>query len=102
MRKAVVGALVLAAIVVGFLIYQHGSHGSGGTAHKDTPVGKLASAKSSGPHEEPAASVLFDDDPAGTLRLEGLVVDAEDHPVGGATVTLSSHPPHTATTGSGH
>jgi len=43
-------------------------------------------------------SVLVDDDPRGALRLEGQVVDSEDHPVGGAIVTLGSNPPRTATT----
>jgi hypothetical protein len=42
--------------------------------------------------------VLADDDPKGTLRLEGQVLDAQDHPVGGATVVLGSSPPRTATT----
>ena len=43
-------------------------------------------------------AVLVDDDPKGTLRLEGQVVDGEDHPVSGATVLVSSNPPRTATT----
>jgi uncharacterized GH25 family protein len=46
----------------------------------------------------PQAPVLVDDDPAGTLRLEGQVVDADDHPAGGVTVVLGSNPPRTATT----
>lgn len=43
-------------------------------------------------------AVLIDDDPVGTLRLEGQVIDAQQQPVGGATVVLSSNPPRTATT----
>src|SRR5258706_6303046 len=42
--------------------------------------------------------VRIDDDPAGDLRLEGQVVDSDDHPVGGATVVLGSNPPRVATT----
>ena len=42
--------------------------------------------------------VVVDDDPRGTLRLEGQVVDSDEHPVSGATVTLGSNPPRTATT----
>jgi protocatechuate 3,4-dioxygenase beta subunit len=42
--------------------------------------------------------VLVDDDPKGTLRLEGEVVDADDRPVAGATVLLGSNPPRTTTT----
>src|SRR5687768_9167384 len=39
--------------------------------------------------------VLVDDDPKGALRLEGQVVDADDKPVAGAVVVLSSNPPRT-------
>jgi uncharacterized GH25 family protein len=42
--------------------------------------------------------ILVDDDPRGDLRLEGQVVDTDDHPVAGALVVLSSNPPRTATT----
>jgi protocatechuate 3,4-dioxygenase beta subunit len=56
-----------------------------------TPRGERAT-------DEPTAPVLVDDDPRGTLRLEGQVVDAQEHPVGGAIVVLSSNPPRTATT----
>jgi uncharacterized GH25 family protein len=42
-------------------------------------------------------SVIVDDDPKGDLRLEGQVVDSDDHPVAGATVILSSNPPRTVT-----
>ncbi|HEX8113188.1 MAG TPA: hypothetical protein VF516_35905, partial [Kofleriaceae bacterium] len=33
--------------------------------------------------------MVIDDDPRGTLRLEGQVIDAEDHGVGGATVVIT-------------
>ncbi len=42
--------------------------------------------------------VLVDDDPAGALRLEGLVLSADDRPVEGATVVVSANPPRTTTT----
>jgi hypothetical protein len=42
--------------------------------------------------------VRIDDDPKGTLRLEGQVIDADDHPVKGATVVLGANPPRTTTT----
>src|SRR3954470_21979408 len=42
--------------------------------------------------------VVIDDDPRGTLRLEGQVIDAEDHPVGGATVVIASNPPRSLLT----
>jgi len=43
-------------------------------------------------------AILVDDDPAGALQLEGLVLDAADKPVAGATVVVSSNPRRTATT----
>ncbi len=42
--------------------------------------------------------VMIDDDPKGDLRLEGQVIDADDKPVGGATVVLSANPPKTIVT----
>lgn len=42
--------------------------------------------------------VMIDDDPVGTLRLEGMVQDAAKQPVAGATVVLASNPPRTTTT----
>ena len=43
-------------------------------------------------------TVLIDDDPTGTLRLEGLVLDADEQPVAGATVVVSTNPRRTTTT----
>src|SRR5262245_44989655 len=53
-------------------------------------------AQDRGSEREPLA-LLVDDDPKGTLRLEGQVVDHDDKPVAGATVVLSSNPPRTTT-----
>jgi len=39
------------------------------------------------------SSVISEDDPIGSLRLEGQVVDADGHGVGGAQVTIDSMPP---------
>lgn len=39
------------------------------------------------------AGVQSDDDPPGTLRLEGQVVDLDDAPIAGATVVVDSNPP---------
>ena len=43
-------------------------------------------------------AILIDDDPAGALLLEGLVLDAEDKPVVEATVIVSSNPRRRAVT----
>ena len=44
------------------------------------------------------AQILIDDDPAGDLRLEGLVLTADDKPVAGATVVVSTNPSRHVTT----
>jgi hypothetical protein len=44
--------------------------------------------------------VLANDDPAGKLRLEGIVLGQGDNPVPNATVVLDAAPPRTATTDS--
>jgi len=60
------------------------------------PAGRAERAQRGEPGELPR--VRIDDDPRGTLRLEGQVVDADDHGVGGATVVITSNPARTATT----
>lgn len=50
---------------------------------------------SSGPRP---SEVALEDDPVGPLLLEGQVLDADEQPVGGAAVHLSSVPPRTTTT----
>jgi len=53
------------------------------------------------PSQPPATmpTMRFDSDPIGPLRLEGMVVDADEQPVPGVLVVLSSNPPKTATSG---
>lgn len=45
-----------------------------------------------------SAEASYDDDPAGTIRLEGQVIDAKDQPVAGARVAIDSNPPKTVVT----
>src|SRR5690349_13059987 len=100
MRKA--GLAVVVAILVGGGLWWwlHRSH--------ELPASAPA-AKSETAHPAPqrgtgtdeptnAAAVLVEDDPVGDLRLEGIVLDADEKPVGGALVTLGSNPPREATT----
>src|SRR5438046_2615510 len=42
--------------------------------------------------------VMIDDDPKGSLQLEGQVIDAEDHGVAGAVVVIAANPPRSMTT----
>ncbi|HEY5923637.1 MAG TPA: carboxypeptidase-like regulatory domain-containing protein [Kofleriaceae bacterium] len=102
MRKPVlltVGIAVIAAFVWWFFLRSPsrpaGSQSAAKTEAKTT-LAKPAPTQDRGPERE-VLGFLVDDDPKGTLRLEGQVVDADDKPVAGATVVLSSNPPRTAT-----
>lgn len=46
-----------------------------------------------------APEIAHDDDPKGTLRIEGQVIDDKDRPVAGALVAIDANPPRTAETG---
>src|SRR5262245_15109520 len=102
MRKpvlALIGVAVVAACVWWFFLRTPSrpseTHATAKTEGKVTQ-GKPAQPQDRGSEREPLA-FLIDDDPKGTLRLEGQVVDENDKPVAGATVVLSSNPPRTAT-----
>ena len=101
MRKGVIAALGL--IVVGAVIFwfvRGGSHETTASRAKPDKPAAAGGPKRDQPRDNDVAGpVLIDDDPRGALRLEGEVVDAEDHPVVGATVVLASHPPRTAKSG---
>lgn len=45
--------------------------------------------------------IVFDDDPKGTLRIEGQVIDEKDQGVAGAQVAIDSNPPMVVTTEQG-
>lgn len=47
---------------------------------------------------QPAPELVFDDDPAGPLPLEGQVLDSQDLPVAGAEVMVNSNPARTVAT----
>ena len=79
-----------------------------GRGRGDPPAsasGPVAAGKPSGPPapaaSPPAAAApagrlappVHDDDPRGTLRLEGQVIDERDQPVGGAAVAIDANPP---------
>ena len=108
MRKPVLAVIALAAI--GAALWWFGLRNKSRSpapgakaAEVATPVGgDPAARKPAGPGAGDRGgdlAVLVDDDPRGTLRLEGQVIDADDKPVAGATVVLSSNPPRTVTSG---
>ncbi|MCA9678522.1 MAG: carboxypeptidase regulatory-like domain-containing protein [Kofleriaceae bacterium] len=101
---ALVLALVVAAGAAWFLFFRKDHHAaapSGPTATA-TPTGsgardpQPAGERPRGDGADPR--VLIDDDPVGTLRLEGQVIDDAQNPVGDAQVVLSSNPPRTIRT----
>ncbi len=62
-----------------------------------TPVAKRIPGKTPTKAPPTMPRVSMDDDPVGTLRLEGQVLDEEEAPVSGAVVNISSNPRRTAT-----
>jgi Carboxypeptidase regulatory-like domain len=92
-----VGVMAIAA--VGWWLR---GHRSAAPAPSQSPA---AAASAAGRAERPQRGepgelprVMIDDDPPGTLRLEGQVVDADDHGVGGATVVITSNPARSTST----
>src|SRR5262245_33488440 len=62
-----------------------------------TNTGASTSNDNNGP-QRGDVPILIDDEPIGTLVLEGQVIDQELAGVGGATVVISSNPPRTVKT----
>ena len=60
-----------------------------------TPAKPAVPANPSTASSTRAMPAVHDDDPKGTLRLEGQVVDEKDAPVAGATVAIDANPPIT-------
>ena len=93
-----IGLVVLVALlaVVGYRHVRHKgeSHSATHTAAATTP-NKPAAVPTPHIGTEP---VTREDDPTGTLRLEGQVIDSDEKPVGGATVAIDTNPPRTVTT----
>src|SRR5688500_6726391 len=99
-RRVMVGVAVLAMIAAALVLWlkRDGkgsavgpeSAGTGAGAGKRADRAVVASTVGPGGGE---LNVLIDDDREGDLRLEGIVVDADEQPVGGAVVTVSTNPP---------
>jgi protocatechuate 3,4-dioxygenase beta subunit len=102
-RAALLVPVIAVAIVVAALVWWHHRAPAGTTERvgdlpSGLPVPNLA--VTAGDPQAPLPA-LADDDPPGALRLEGLVLGPDDHPVAGATVTLGSSPPRTAVSDAG-
>src|SRR5438067_864031 len=101
MRKQGLALVAIALVGGGLWWWLHRSHDAETSAPpakgSAAPVAGQRGAPRGGDREEPQA-VVVEDDPKGDLRLEGVVFDADEHPVGGATVVLTSNPPREAIT----
>ncbi len=96
-QRLIVAIAVVAALgVAAFALTRKG----GGGASKPPEAGTRTAVKPG--HAADALPVLerlpqqalaYDDDPPGDARLEGQVIDADEQPVGGATVVIDSNPP---------
>lgn len=74
--------------------------GAPAAARITAPAGPAAARPERPQRGEPGEPprVMIDDDPRGSLRLEGQVVDPDEHGVGGATVVITSNPTRSALT----
>jgi protocatechuate 3,4-dioxygenase beta subunit len=103
MKRVLLGcAVVLVAILAIWNLTNRGGDDAKPAAPKAAPVDRpkldRPPDKARDGNADVEAPLLIDDDPKGKLRLEGIVVDASNNPVGGAVVTLSSNPPRSKTT----
>lgn len=95
-------AMILAVVALGIGLVFFLTRGGKGNAKKDAvettqpakkPTKRRAvRAKGLADDQSQQTQVLMDDDPEGNMRLEGLVVDANNQPVAGAIVMVSSTP----------
>jgi len=95
-KIAIAAAIVLAIVLGTRLLGWWGSStdsdaGPALASAPPTPALKPAARGSGAPRIE--AMAFYDDDPAGTLRLEGQVIDEHDQPIGGAHVAIDANPP---------
>nr|HPH67863.1 carboxypeptidase-like regulatory domain-containing protein [Kofleriaceae bacterium] len=97
------GIAVVAALVVYFAVIRQSKPTATAPATPPTAAATPPTTKPPTPETNEGRSgalpVLVDDDPKGDLPLEGVVFDAQDKPVAGAIVALSSNPPRTVASG---
>src|SRR5262245_19997126 len=105
MKRAIAVLVALAVLAVGYRLLRS-PRAPAKTAEKPAaPVAPTQTPRTPAPQPEGERrgsapmdlAVLMDDDPPGTLRLEGLVLGGDDQPVAGAAVTINSQPPRSVT-----
>jgi hypothetical protein len=108
MKRNIAVILVLILVLAAAILYwQRNTDGRGPGAGGDaalpggpgTPKApERAAGDRPGDFVSAPPELVLDDDPSGPLRLEGQVIGADDAPVAGAVVSLSSSPPRTTET----
>ncbi|MBT8496503.1 MAG: carboxypeptidase-like regulatory domain-containing protein, partial [Deltaproteobacteria bacterium] len=100
-KHLAIGAVVVA--IAGLVYWWHSGHGddvdrdgADEIAARDKSTNSAGKRIRSRSQQAPTFDVLLDDDPEGSLRLEGQVVDASLEPVEGAVVSIDSNPPRQA------
>ena len=100
-RRVVIGIVIVALVGLGLVLRKRTSSPKL-TATVEAPRAPDRRAPESGGDRRSGGEdqrVLVDDDREGTLRLEGIVLDAAEQPVAGAIVTVSANPPRTVESG---
>jgi protocatechuate 3,4-dioxygenase beta subunit len=98
-RSFVLGIVVLVvALAGGAWFWKSRGKSNVTSAAKTTAAGAGTAAPAAAKTKPEAApptdlSLRVDDDPKGPLRLEGQVIDEDEHPVAGAIVAIDSNPP---------
>ena len=103
-RRTWLAAIAVVLLAVAALGYTRGWWKRGGAKAPATAAAPAPTAPVTAPAADRAqvapdrAQLARDDDPVGPLRLEGLVLDADEHGVAGARVAIDSTPPRIVTT----
>jgi uncharacterized GH25 family protein len=104
MKRKLLGTVAVVGAVVGAWWWWTDRTASAPAASVATPgrsedvAGDQARPRGREPEPGTPARAMIGDDPAGTLRLEGQVVDVDGHGVAGATVIITATPPRTLIT----
>src|SRR5262245_25515475 len=99
-KNVAVPVVIVAALAVTVALFAGRCIGGGAARPRPAaaPSTPAPAAPRAAPAGAPAVQVSLDDDPVGALRLEGLVLDADERPAAGVEVWLSSVPPRSVRT----
>lgn len=92
-KLGALAAIIASATLIAVFSLRHTDDAGAAAKPDDARTTEKTTAFATGPRGEIAVV-----DPAGNLRIEGQVIDSDDHPVGGARVTIDTLPAQTMTT----